>query len=202
MKYIDAFRVSLESYALEGLERATRTNTKHFVVGWDGDPFFCRVFNLARYFDDVTDNEDCDFTLDLPPFPMNEIQALAMANPGSGSFFENEEGTPIFNEHNGWDCAFDCGPYMEAGQWVKLMIDDQIRLLEEKLGKDPAHAGIEIEICGHDGLYAKEIDYYLNTLQELRTERGYSIEPALINSFIALFNDKPEAGWMKAVQEA
>jgi hypothetical protein len=110
-------------------------------------------------------------------------------------------GVPIFDQDEGWDCAIDCGPYMESGYWVMMMVDDQIRLLEEKLGKDPAFAGIEIEICWHDGLYPGSLDYYLKTNRELRSEREYTIKPEQVKSYIALFSDKPEVSWLKAVGE-
>jgi hypothetical protein len=196
MKFVDAYRARFEAYAREGLEQAKRAGAKKFRVDWGDGPFFCRAYNLARYGDD--DAQPYEDGLELPEFPREAVRALAEANPEDEPFFTNEDEVAIYDEEEGWDAAFDCGPYMEAGEWVKLMVDDSIRAIGEKLASDPASQGIQVELCGNDGLFPLTIRDYTKEIREQREERDYRVEAELVKRFIALFTDKPDTAWLKA----
>ena len=198
MKFIDSYKAQLEKYVIEGLNQAKKAKAKQFRLDWSDGPFFCRAFNLAKYFE----NDTCDYedALEIENFPLEQIRLFAKENLDALEFFINEDEVSIYEEGDGWDCAFDCGPYIEAGEWVKLMVDDIIIKMKEKYQNHPDYKEIKIEFCGHDGLYPHNIEHNLEDIRELREEREYSVKPEIIKNYFSLFTDKPEESWLKAAK--
>ena len=202
MKYVDAFSKQLLQYANQGLDEAKRTKAKKLHIWWAGMPFFARAFNLSRYidgkyFDDGSgEGGDGADGLDLPAFPVRAIAALAKQHKAAEELFRNEDGTKITDKDDGWDAAFDGGPYIEAGEWTKLVIDARICAVAKAL--ETQRGAVKVEVCGDGGEYPFDAKHFLGEIKELRKERGYSVDPEVIKAFLDLLTDEVDPAWIAA----
>jgi HEAT repeat protein len=186
--FIDGYRSALENYVVEGVVPAIRAGAKQYRVSWRAHP----LFDMCRYSDLEKPARFAD-VLDFPALPDKEMKALAKSEKGGKEFFVNTDGTAIWDD-DGWQCVFDAGPYIEAGEWLKMMIDDTCRTVEAALRK--RFPKISLELCGHDGLYPLSFDRYAESIEDLREERGYSVDDKVVERFVHLFAKSPDKRWL------
>jgi hypothetical protein len=199
IKYLDSFAAQLLAYARDGLAEAKRRKAKKLRIWWAGMPFMARVYNLTRYIDDQYleghpgGSEGYD-QLAVPKFPIAEIGKLVARS--NVEFFRNEEGTLITEKRKGWDAAFDCGPDIEAGAWTRLAIDARIAAVDKQLQKERGR--VKVEVVGDDGTYYREAAVHLNSIAELRAERGYTVGAPVVAKYLAVLTDDVAPAWTKA----
>jgi hypothetical protein len=192
-KWIDRFGQLFEAYARAGLDEAKTRGAKRYHVWWAGMPYFARGFNLCRHIDGEPWNSEGEDALDLPAFPFRAIKQLPHKPK---AFFENEDGTLLDDPDDGWDAAFDCGPYIEAGEWVKLAVDARILAVAKTLGAE--RGKVKLVVAGDGGEAAETPAHWRKEIAALRKEREYAAPPAaVIKKFLGVLTDEIDPTWIK-----
>jgi hypothetical protein len=207
MKFAEGFEKQLLAYAQKGLAEAKRRKAKQFRLWWSMSAPHGYLYFLLRYIDgEIYDDGSATKTrarqeeLDgVPAFPMDKIRALAKKSKGSDEFFRNEDQLYIWDDASE-EAAFFSGPRIEAGEWMKIVIDLRIYAVKQQLQKERGRVKIDVRPHDWELLYdPNRID--VRTIKEMRQERGYEIDVSVIEKLLALMTDHVDPKWIAAAKK-
>jgi hypothetical protein len=125
--------------------------------------------------------------------------ALAKAEKGSVEFFRNEDELTLWQDED-WDAAFFSGPYIEAGEWIKIVLASRIYTVKQQLLKERGTVAIDVRPHDDEFLYnPKSVN--VAEIKEMRKERGYKVSVSVIEEFLGLLTDNVDPKWIEAAKK-